>query len=116
MGMSNPIEEEEEEEAEEISTAKWVAGPGQGGAVAAVADKSNGALAGVAAAGPEGEAWFGAHGAGADAAAAAAAAGDLDAGMGDAFVAAGGALDGSDVQLEVDPWIIRILCLWQFRE
>ncbi|CAM9220496.1 unnamed protein product, partial [Ectocarpus sp. 12 AP-2014] len=87
----------------EISTAQWVAGPGQGGAVAAaVADRSNGALAGVAAASSEREAWFGAPEAGAEAAAAAAGGGggDLDAGMGDAFVAARGTWDGSGVQLE----------------
>ncbi|CAM9445617.1 unnamed protein product [Ectocarpus sp. 13 AM-2016] len=104
MRMSNPIEEEEEEEEEagEISTAKWVAGTGQGGAVAAaVADKSNGAPAGVAAASSEGEAWFGAPEAGAEAASTAGGGeGDLEAGMGDAFVAARGAWDGSDVQLE----------------
>lgn len=101
MGMSNPIEEEEAGgRAGEISTANWITGPGQGGAVAAVADKSDGALAGVAA-GPQGGAWSGAPGAGAGAAAGGD--GDLDAGTGDAFVAEGGAWGGGGSQLEVHP-------------
>ncbi|CAM9801444.1 unnamed protein product, partial [Ectocarpus fasciculatus] len=98
MGMSTPVEEEVGGRAREISTAKWFAGPGQGKAAAGVVDaKNGGAPAAAVAAGPEGEAWFGAPGAGAEVAASG---GDQDAGMMDAFVAAGGAWGGRSEQFE----------------